>query len=359
MKQLIRGVAVVAVVLAGLGLRLEAQSVIIQQIIVKVNGEVFTETELEQLQIQALQEKNRQVSNPADLQNDATLRGLLAEVTPDILVRTVENLLLVQRGRELGFRLSDAQFKDAVEKLKKDNKLNDDQFKAALAQQHLTLDELRQNMERQYLIQGVQSQDIMAHMNLTDQEARQYYQAHPSEFTKPATVTLREMFAAVPTQTQGGQPVFSAADDEAAKAKITAARDRLLKGEDFAKVASEVSDSPSKSAGGLLGTFNITEMMPALRDVVDKLKPGDVSEPVRSSRGYQIFKLDSRVPESLLPFDQVHDQIFQHVYDQRLDGEQKKYLDKLRAQALIEWKVDDYHKMYDKRMAELKAGSGQ
>ena len=160
----------------------------------------------------------------------------------------------------------------------------------------------------------------------------------------------------VPVATQGGQQVVNVAADEAAKAKIDDARARALKGEDFVKLVGELSDSGSKSNGGLISGIVVNDLSPDLAGVLTKLKPGDVSEPIRSAKGYAIFKLESRVEAVPEPFDKVRDRIAQKIYDSRMEGEQKKYLEKLRTQALIEWKDEGYHQMYDKARA-TKAGA--
>ena len=79
-------------------------------------------------------------------------------------------------------------------------------------------------------------------MNLTEEEARQYYKAHPNEFMTPATVTLREICRHRRRRSAVERPaVFSvAADDDGARTKIDAARERALKGEDFAELVAEV-----------------------------------------------------------------------------------------------------------------------
>jgi parvulin-like peptidyl-prolyl isomerase len=349
---------VVVALLAAVETGLVAQSSIVQQIIVKVNGEIFTLTELTQRQIQALRDKNRMVDKPADLENDATLRTMLATLTPDILVSAVDELLIVQRGRELGFRLTDDQFKSVVESVKKDNKLDDAAFKVALTQEGLTMDLYRQMMERQMIIQKVQQDEVMQHATLTDEESRQYYQAHPAEFTTAPKVSLREIFIAVPTTTRGMDTVFNADVDAAAKAKAAALRARITGGEPFAQVATEASESTTKDKGGLMGPVNLPDMNPALRDIIQKLKVGETSEPVRTGAGWQLFMVDTETAATLQPFDKVRDQISQRVYAERLDGETKKYLDKLRTQALIEWKHDEMKKMYEKRVAEAKGKVG-
>jgi peptidyl-prolyl cis-trans isomerase SurA len=334
-------------------------SAIIQRVLVKVNGEVFTQTDLEQLQTQALASKNQQ-ANVKTAETDAVLQRELQQITPGIIVQVVDDMLLIQKGRELGYKLSDDQYQKFIDNLKADNHIQDDAaFDKALTEQGMTKEQLRKNYEDGYLKQAVQQSEIMSHAQMTDQEARQYYTTHLAEFMTPAKVVLREILIAVPTEATSGQTSFNAGVDEAARDKANAIRDRLMKGEDFVKVAAEVSDSPSKANGGLIGDVNENDMSDTLRPMIDALKPGEVTPPIRTQRGYQILKLDSRSPEQPKPFDDVREAIAQKIYEQRVDGETEKYLDKVRGQALIEWKDQNLEDMYDKQLNDMKKAGGR
>jgi len=325
----------------------ESKSVIIQRVLVKVNGEIFTQKELEQRQIDVLRDQGKTTATPKDIE----------AVTPDLLVNAVDEMLVVQRGKELGLHSTDEQFKRYIESLKTDNKLTDAEFKQALTQEGFTLDMLRASFDKQSVIQMVKQREILGKINLTEEEARQYYDKHPEAFLQPATVTLREILVNIPAETSsaaGGQPTFKANVEEAARDKITAARERVLKAEDFAKVAAEVSDSPSKSKGGLLDPIEIDAMASGIRDTLEKMKPGEITPIIRTTRGFQIFKLEARTTPARKAFQDVRDEIAQKVGEERMDVEMKKYITTLRAQALIEWKRDDLRQMYEKRIAELK-----
>ena len=264
-------------------------------LLVKVNGEIFTQTDLEQRQIERAPRRRTRVTS-LDMQNDARSRRRCSRSPRTSSSRSIDELLLIQHGRELGYELSDDQFKKVLDQIKTENKLNDAGLKTALAGEGLTLDTYRQKIERQMIVGVVQRQEIMQKATLTDEEARQYYDSHQNEFMKPATVTLREILIAVPTEERDGQDVFNVASDDAAKKKMADARARLAKGESFANVAAEVSDSPSKASGGLIGVVNVEEMNPELRDRIDELKAGDVTEPLRTKGGYQILEVDARSP---------------------------------------------------------------
>jgi peptidyl-prolyl cis-trans isomerase SurA len=262
---------------------------------------------------------------------------------------------LVQRGKELGLQPTAAQMKDTADRIKKQNNITSDtQFRAALEQSGMSYEEFEKNLEKQYVIARVQQQEIMTKIQLTEEEAREYYRTHLKEFEKPATITIRDIFISVPTTVQGGQVVTNvAADDETAK-KIADIRARILKGEDFTKLVAEVSESPSKANGGLIGPVNISELAPQVHELLDKMKPGDVSEPIRTPNGYQLIKLETRTESAPEAFDTVREDIANRVGSSRLDVEQKKYIDKLRAQAIIEWKNDELHKLYDQKLAAVK-----
>ena len=72
-------------------------------------------------------------------------------------------------------------------------------------------------------------------------------------------------------------------DDEAAK-KAAAVRARLAAGEDFAKVAGEVSASASKANGGLIGPIATSELSPDLQKLLEKMKPGEITPADRAPR---------------------------------------------------------------------------
>ena len=324
----------------------QEKSTIIQRIIVKVNGEIFTQSELEREQIAALRQRNRVVKSPQDLTSDESLRKILGEITPDILIEAIDEMLLVQRGREIGDKFSEETFKRAIEDIKKRNNLDDAGLAAAMKQEGITREDLRQQVERQYYVAQVQSKEIP--VTLTEEEIRQYYKAHPQEFMKPATVTLRELRVST----------ASGGDEAAALAKIKLATDRAAKGEDFAKIVGELSDSGTKSSGGLIENVSLDVISADFRAAIEKAKVGDITAPVKTEDGFVVFKIEARTPPLPIPIEEVQDQIAQKLFDERMGVETRRHIEKLRAQALIEWKDDGYKKLYEQRVAERKTAKG-
>ena len=325
---------------------------IIEQILVKVNGEIFTKSDLEQRQVAALRQKGQAIDLKSDLSN-AQLRKALDEVTPQIMVDAVDEMLIVQRGKELGYKLGDDQFKGVLENIKKENKMeSEEQFQAALKAENMSLTDLRRNLERQMIQQRVQQNEVLGKIGVTDDEARKYYESHLNEFTTPPTVTLREILVAVNTDAKG----LNVATDETAQARAEALRKRVTSGgESFEKLAAEVSDSPSKANAGLIGPLSVNDISPDLRKLIEGMKQGDVSELVRAPRGYQILKLETITPTQTLSLEQAREQISERVFTDKRKAEFQKYLLKLRTQAIIEWKNEDVRKAFEEGLKQQTA----
>jgi parvulin-like peptidyl-prolyl isomerase len=321
---------------------------ILEQILVKVNGDIITKTDLEQRQVAYLRQRNQQF-DPKDIQNDESLKKVLADITPGILRDTIDELLLTQRGRELGWKLTEDHFKEIVDRIRKENKIEtEEQFQAALKQEGMTMTDLRRQLERQMLVSQVQQREVMGKLSVTEADERAYYRDHAGEFTSQPTVSLREILVQVaPTDKSKGINV-GAEDD--AKEKAERARTRIAAGEDFAKVAAEMSDAPSKANGGLVGPINRSELAPALQERLAKMAPGDLTDVMRTQRGYHLVRLETSSEAVTQSFEDVRAQISDKVFQLKRQAEFEKYLKRLRQQAIIEWKNDDLKKLYEQRV---------
>jgi len=337
--------AVLLLLLSGVGLRAE----IVEQILVKVNGEIFTKTDLEQRQVLVLRQRGQQIDLKSD-PNNQQLRKALDEVTPGIMVDVVNEMVIVQRGKELGYALSNEQFKSVVDNIKKENKIEtEEQFQAALKSENMTLADLRKSLERQMIRQRVEQNEVLGKIGVSDSEARSYYESHMNEFTTPPAVTLREILISIPTDNRG----INVAAEDAAKERAEGIRTRVTAGkEDFQKLASEVSDSPSKANGGLIGPLSVNDISPDLRKLIETLKPGDVTELIRTPRGFQLLQLVSRSESHTMPFDQAKEQISERVFTDKRKVEYMKYLERLRSQAIIEWKNQDVKRAFEEGLKQ-------
>jgi peptidyl-prolyl cis-trans isomerase SurA len=312
---------------------------IIERILVKVNADILTQSDLETRQSAAIRAKRE---NPQSMSN-AELTKALAEITPQIIVDAVDELLLLQRGRELGYHLTDERFKETLANIKKENKIEtEDQFQQALKAENMTLADLRLRLEKAMIIQQVQGNEVLGHISVTEAEAKAYYEAHRAEFTTPATVMLREILI----------PVAPSSEDQAAKAKADALYEKLRAGESFEKAVADESTAASKANGGLIGPINLSDLAPALRRIIEPLKAGEITPVVRTQSGYQVFKIETLKEATLLPWDQAKEDIGNRVANTKQAAEYSRYMQKLRAQAVLDWKNPELKKIFEQKVAE-------
>jgi peptidyl-prolyl cis-trans isomerase SurA len=326
----------------------QARSTIVERVLVRVNGEILTQSELTQKQAAYLREQ--QAINLPDDQ----LQAKLSEITPLILEDAVDELLLVQRAREMGVTFTDAEFTRALENIKKQNTWTEEQLNAELDRAGLTREQLRQDLERTAFVQAVQAREIGPSMTITQPEIRQYYREHPEEFMTPETVTLRQLLIAVPSRSnEPGRAQQEQAADAAAKATIDDLRAKAVAGADFAELVRvhSSSDASIKATGGLVGPVRVEDLNPALKEAILSLQPGEVSTPIRTQGGYQILKLETRTVPELRAFESVRNEIESAIRNARLPSEQERMLERLRSSAVIEWKDDGLQAMYEARRA--------
>jgi len=291
---------------------------IIERVVAKVNGDIVTLSEFVARQAAAVQ-----ASRVAAERVERYLR----ENNARILQEAIDELLLTQRASELGLRLRPEYLQEMIESIKKENGIeSDDALREQLSREGMTIDDLKRNIERSVLRRQVLGRELEARAGVSETEARSDYEARLAEYTQPARMRLQEILVA----SAAGRDALAVAGQLLARARA---------GEDFAALAREHSDAPTREAGGDLGTLNQGELNPVIESELAALGPGDVSEPLATPEGYRIFRVVERTEGSVTPFDQVRDEILRRLAQQRYAQEYETYIEGLRKSATIDVRV--------------------
>ena len=120
----------------------------------------------------------------------------------------------------------------------------------------------------------------------------------------------------------------------------------------FEKVAAEVSDSPSKANGGLLGPLSVNDLSPDFRKLIEGLKAGEITQVVRTQRGYQVLKLESSTHGRRPCRSNRRASRSASGCSPTSAATSFRSISKLRSQAIIEWKNDDVKKAYQEGLTE-------
>ena len=318
----------------------DATGLVLERVLVNVNGDIVTQTDLESRQIDAIRSRGVQPTSEVELSQ------LLLEITPEVISTAVDELLMVQKARELGYHMSDEQFAEMVSDIMVENNFGEEEeFHQALQDQNgMSIEDFRRGMERQMLVNQIQQIEIMSKVTLTQTEARQYYDENLAEFTDPPTVTMREILVRV---TPGIGGTVNAFADGLAETKIEEARQRILDGEDFGLVAVAMSDAASKANGGLVGPLDLVFINEAGAEILIGMEVGELSPAIRTAAGYQMFELVEFTESQPRPFGEVRDQIGNSVFSERRVAEYLSYLDGLREEADIVWRDEQAQSAFD------------
>lgn len=154
--------------------------------------------------------------------------------------------------------------------------------------------------------------ELRAKVLPTGTEIENYYKNNAAEFTTPPQVCGRHILVKV---RQGG--AGEGHEDAEARTLAEGLMARLKKGDAFEKVAKEKSEDTSASSGGSLGCFSREQMVPEFSDAAFALAPGAMSEIVKSSFGYHIIKVDTKLDGGTIPLEQARKRIEAQLQDSK------------------------------------------
>ena len=138
-------------------------------------------------------------------------------------------------------------------------------------------------------------------LNINEREIKEYYKKNKERYKEPEGVHVKHILIYIPKDADK-------ATEKKALEKAKQIRAQILKGAKFEELAKIYSDDAgSKKKGGDLGIIKKGQTIPEFEKVIFKLKPGEISRPIRSSYGYHIVKVEEKIPEKILPFEEVKD----------------------------------------------------
>jgi peptidyl-prolyl cis-trans isomerase SurA len=294
-----------------------ARADLVERVIVRVNGDIVTQSEFEARQVAAVQQARIGAGEVERYLRDNNAR---------ILQEAIDELLLVQRAADLGYKVPAAYLNEVIEGIKKENNIaSDDDLRDQLRREGMSIDDLKRNIERSVLRRQVLQRELESKMAVPEAEARQEYDAKLSEYTREPSVTLQEIFV----KGEGDEA------REAAASLVTRARG----GEDFGALAREHSQGATAANGGDLGTLARGDLSPDLQKIAFSLAPASVSEPVLQGGGYRILKVVEKKEGSVVPFTEAKEEIMRRLAQTRMASAYEEYVAGLRKTALVDLKV--------------------
>jgi peptidyl-prolyl cis-trans isomerase SurA len=296
-----------------------------ERIVALVNNEVITLSELEEM-ARPLYEQVKKNSLPSELDRK------LEKAREDVLAHLVESKLLDQEIKKRKIEVPDRDVDAAIADIMKSAKMNENEFKKAIAREGMSYSVYRQRMREDLGKMRLVNREIKSKIVVEEETLRRVYRENLDKFTDPLEVKLQQIFF----------PLSQEASSEevgAVRKKAEEVLEKARKGEDFADLAKKYSRGPEAAEGGLLGYFKHKELLPELEEAGFRLQVGEISKLVQTPAGFHILRVLERKGGEPKPFAEI-----QHrLRDQMIQAEaEKKYLDwmkDLRSKAYVEIKL--------------------
>ncbi len=288
-----------------------ADRVFVEGIVVRVNARVLTTADIRQ----RISERSGETGKPVPI-----------TAYPDLIQEAADELCMLERVAELKLEVSNEEVNAAVQQVREANHVPDDAaFEQTLKSMGMTMESLKARLRDTMLIQRFLKREV-GDLPLTQEELRQRYEREKDQYMIGDRVHLEHYLLTV------------AADRSDLEAKLAAAR-RLVPAaranSDFlALVQLEVKSG--HGTGGDLGSVAGADLRPEWRDAIEKLKPGEVTDPFLTSSGVHVGRLVARIPPTVKPFEEVEDELRRKEMDERYRAHLSGVVGELKKRYIVE-----------------------
>ncbi len=294
---------------------------VVEEIVAKVNGDIITRSELDQSRKTMASEIARSGAKGPQITQQ------LQEREKDVLRDRIDQLLLVQKGKEMSINV-DSQFSKYQADLMKSLGIADqDKFQQVVRENTgQPYEDWRNEARNMMLTQRVIGQEVQSKINISTTDKAKYYEEHKAEFVREERVFLREIF--LKTDGNNDAAVEKKAKDLVARAK---------KGERFGEMARDNSDAESAKNFGDLGGFKRGELDKSIEDAVFAGGRSFVTDPaIRRPNGFLILKVEEVHKAGQATQEEVENEIMERLFGPRMNPAVRTYLTQLRQEAFLE-----------------------
>lgn len=220
----------------------------------------------------------------------AQLRG--RNVTPppredferQVLERMIYEKVQLQHAEETQMRIDDRMLEAALGRIAESNNMNATQLRSAVERDGIPWPRFREDIRKEIILSRLRDREVESRVVVTEGEIDNYLANPERKADQREEFNVSHILLRVP---EGASPETLIR----LKARADAAMEQLAKGEDFARVAASYSDAPDALSGGSLGWRPLDRLPQLFADMLPNLKPGQVSEVMRSPAGFHIMKL--------------------------------------------------------------------
>jgi parvulin-like peptidyl-prolyl isomerase len=299
----------------------------VEQIIAKVNGDIVTKSDIEKARREAEAGLRARGLKPQQI------ASALKEGEKDLLRDRIDNLLLIQRGKDLDLKI-DSEVTKYLGQIQLENKIADpDKFAQWVHDQTgMSLEDFKAETRNGILAQRVVGQEVYGRVTIPKAQIEDFYNQNKASFQRKERIFLREIFIS----TQDKDAAGVAAADKKAKDLVARAR----KGERFGDLVRDNSEGITARQGGSLDPYEKGVLRPDMEAAVWEKPKGHVTDPIKVDAGWIILRVDDHQKEGQAELADVEAEIKERLTSQQVMPKLREYLTELRLNAFLEIRED-------------------
>jgi peptidyl-prolyl cis-trans isomerase SurA len=286
-----------------------ARAGVVEQVLVVIDGEPYT---LSDFKTYAKRQMNRDF--PAGDLND------LGKDDQQVVEQFITDKMLAGEVKQAGIKVADEDIDNYINDVKEKNRIDEAQLKKALASEGVTWDKYRASIRAEIEKSEIIDAQVRKRVNVTPEDVERYYNLNQKKYVSDQKVRLRHILFAIP---EGADK----AKEKSVTDRAAEVRRRILAGEDFAKLAETYSEGAGATEGGDIGWVSKGSLLKEIDQAAfGRLNVGEVSEPLRTSAGIHLIKLEAREGGKQLAFADIKDKVREEVLAKAMDERFKKWL---------------------------------
>ncbi|MCA9396315.1 MAG: peptidylprolyl isomerase [Candidatus Omnitrophica bacterium] len=289
----------------------------VDRILVVVNDDIITDSDLNAVLGPLSERLKATVTGPE-------LETKLREAQTFILRQMIDDRLITSAAREKNIQVEESEIDKMVDEMR--GKFpSEEAFNRVMQQQGMSFKELRERFKVDILKQRMIDFKVRSRISVSPGDIRDYYDAHPEEFDAMPRAKVRQILIRTGT----------VRTEIEAKQIIQSLVSKIEAGENFADVAGEFSEDSESENKGDMGWVEKNQFMERIDSAIFKLKPGEMSEVIKTQLGFHVFKLEDFEKSAPKPFEEVQYKIEHIIYKQKVNTLMSEWLDELRNNAYI------------------------
>jgi peptidyl-prolyl cis-trans isomerase SurA len=258
------------------------------------------------------------------------------ELLKQILDIIIEEKLQIQHGKKLGIQVDEDRVEAALNDVKEDNGINDEQMKMMLEKEGRTIEQYKEQIRNQLIMGQVARYQFGRNLVVKDSLIEKYYERTKKDYWVPGKISVRHILFIL-------EDGLTDQEIEVKRKRAEMVLAEIRSGKSFEDMARLYSEDVSASSGGEIGTLQKGRMVQEFDEAAFALKEGGVSEIVKTQFGFHIIKVDKLFAGHTKPLDdKLREKLKNLILKKATEEKYNEWVKKLKKDAFIEitWNED-------------------